>query len=206
MICSSLILCTLCLSADAPTSYTNDFEKAALGKPSEDLMILIGTFNVVQVDGNKCLEVDADPLDGDGLLFGPAGMVTGTVSARIWGAASGRRFPEIGVGSNDAGGYKLILIPAQGILELRKGDEAVASAPCAWKSETWTRFRLHIAKGTDGKFEVDGKAWPDGSPEPTTWAVTTHDTDAPYAGRASVWGMPYSGKPIRFDDLNYDPK
>lgn len=189
----------------APDTYANDFEQAALGKPADEFLILNGTFTVAAVDGKKCLELAADPLDGDGLLFGPAGKLSGEVTARIWGSATGRRFPEFGVGAWDAGGYKLILVPAQGILELRKGDDAKASSPFVWKSETWTRFRLRITKLADGKFQIDGKAWPDGSPEPQAWAVSVQDSDALSAGRASVWGMPYSGKPIRFDHLGYKP-
>jgi hypothetical protein len=169
-------------------------------------MLLNGEFNVVQVDGNKCLELTADPIDGDGFLFGPAGVITGDVCARVWASASGKRFPEFGIGANDAGGYKLIAVPGQNLLELRKGDDAKASAPFTWKSDTWTRFRLHIAKGADGKFQIEGRAWADGSPEPRTWSVSTVDTEAPSPGRASGWAMPYSEKPIRFDDLAVDPK
>ena len=202
-------ICFLCISADkasAPGAYLNDFEKLPVGNPPEDLLILGGTFSVVQVEGNKCLELAPDPLDIAGVLYGPAGRVTGSVSARIWGAATGKRLPEFGIGAYDAGGYKLILVPAQGILELRKGDDVQASAPVAWKPQTWTRFRLQITKLADGKFQIKGKAWPDASPEPQTWAVSVQDSEAPSAGRPSVWGMPYSGQPIRFDDLGYDPQ
>jgi hypothetical protein len=190
----------------APTAYTNDFEKAELGKAPEKFMALNGEFTVVDVDKNKCLELTPDPIDGDGFLFGPAGVSTGTVSARIWAAASGKRFPEFGIGANDAGGYKLIVVPAQGTVELRKGDDAVTSVPFTWKSDTWTRLRLHIGKAADGIFQVEGKAWPDGSSEPKEWMITTQEKAAPSPGRASAWGMPYSEKPIRFDDLGVDPK
>lgn len=206
VVCS---VCCLCICADKPadpSTYLNDFEKTALGKPPDDLMILGGTFTVVQVEGNKCIELAADPLDVDGFLFGPKGRQTGTVSARIWGAATGRRFPEFGLGAYDAGGFKLILVPADGILELRKGDDAIASVPCAWKPQSWMRFRLRVSKLSDGKFQMEGKAWPDGSPEPQAWMVTAQDAEGPSAGRAAVWGMPYSGQPIRFDDLGFDPQ
>ena len=196
------------IGADSPPAsgpYSNDFEKSAVGKPAEDLMALNGTFSVVQIEGNKCLELAADPLDGDGLLFGPAGAVTGETSARVWAANSGRRFPEFGVGANDAGGYKLIVAPALGTIELRKGDDACATAPFTWKPGTWTRLCLRIGTAPDGKFVIEGKAWADGSPEPKNWMVSAQETEAPPAGRSSVWGMPYSGLPIRFDDLKYAP-
>jgi hypothetical protein len=168
-------------------------------------MLLNGTFNVVQVDANKCLELTPDPVDGDAFLFGPAGVKTGTVSARIFATATGRRFPEFGVGSNDSGGYKLIAVPTDGIVELRKADAPIASAPFLWKSGTWTRFQLHVSKGADGKMQVEGKAWADGSAEPKAWTITAQDAEAPSPGRASCLGMPYSGTPIRFDDLIVTP-
>ncbi|HZL35533.1 MAG TPA: hypothetical protein VFC78_09500 [Tepidisphaeraceae bacterium] len=204
-----ILLFLACISADAPTAppaYSNDFEKAKLGPVPDDLMPLNGTFTIVDVDKNKCLELAPNPLGGNGFLFGPAGAVTGTVSARIWSAPTGRRFPEFGIGANDAGGYKLILVPAQGILELRKGEDAVASVPFQCKPQSWTRFALQVKKKSDGKFAINGKAWLDGSAEPTAWMLTAKTPDVPPAGRASAWGMAYSGKPIRFDDLAYRPQ
>lgn len=202
-----ILVCGLCICADrpaAPAGYSNDFEQAKPGAPPADLMVLNGAFTVVRVDGNNCLELAPDPLDGDGLLFGPTGAATGTVSARIWAAATGRRFPEFGIGANDAGGYKLIVVPAQGTIELRKGDDAKASAHFAWKSGTWTHLALRVEKLPDGKYAIRGKAWVEGSPEPKEWMVSTKEDQPPAAGRASIWGMPYSGKPIRFDDLKWE--
>ncbi|MDB5291013.1 MAG: hypothetical protein JWL69_2254 [Phycisphaerales bacterium] len=165
-------------------------------------MILNGTFAVAQEAGNKFLELAPDPVDGDGLLFGPADVTAGEVAARIRSSASGRRFPEFGIGSNDAGGYKLLVIPALGVIELHKADETKTSASFAWKSDAWTRLRLRVSKDEAGKWVVQGKAWADGTSEPADWSVSFDDTEAPSAGRASVWGTPYSGKPIRFDDLS----
>lgn len=202
------LFCGLCLCADAPkpAPYLNSFEQTPPGKPPEELLILNGEFTVTQVDGNKCLELAPDPLDGDGLLFGPPGLMAATISARIWATSTGKRFPEFGIGANDAGGYKLILMPAQNLLELRRGDDSKASAPLIWKPQTWTKFKLHVGKLADGKVQVEGKAWPEGSPEPKEWAVSFVDAEPMPPGRASAWGMPYAGKPIRFDDLGVTPE
>jgi hypothetical protein len=199
------LLCGTCLCAGIagdPSGYLNDFEKAPAGKVPEEFMVLNGTFTIAQDAGNKFLELAPDPVDGDGLLFGPADVTAGEVAARIWAAASGRRFPEFGIGSNDAGGYKLIVLPALGVIELYQGDDTKASAPFVWKSETWTKLRLRVSKVEGGKWKVQGKAWPEGTQEPGDWAVSFDDTQSPPAGRASAWGTPYSGKPIRFDDLS----
>jgi len=188
--------------------YSNDFSKAASGKPSGDeFLVLAGSFEVKEVSGEKLLELAPLPIDGYGLLFGPAEHATGTVLARVWGATTGRRYPEFGVGSNDAGGYKLWLMPRRGVVAIRKADETVATAPYAtWKSETWTRFRLAVSKVGEGGWKVQGKVWADGADEPKEWTVSYSDDSEPPAGRASVWGHPYSGQPIRFDDLEISPE
>ena len=43
-------------------------------------------------------------------------------------ATTGRRFPEFGVGLNDAGGYKLWLMPRLKLVLIRKGDVELAKA------------------------------------------------------------------------------
>ena len=206
LLLSLLCVCCICADSPDPIAYANDFHAVPVGKPPEDLMILNGSFTVAEFDGAKCLELAADPLDGDGLLFGPAGLVTSRVSARVWAEASGRRFPEFGIGSNDAGGFKLIVVPSQGTIELRRGDEPKASAPFSWKSAAWTRLRLHVSKSPDGSFQIQGKAWLDGTAEPKDWLIHMTEPAEPPAGRASIWGMPYSEKPIRFGELGIAPK
>lgn len=196
------------LGGDAPTaaSYSNNFLSTPAGKPPDDMMILNGAFSIALFENTKCLELASDPLDGDGLLFGPAGLTSADISARIWADASGRRFPEFGIGCNDAGGYKLIVCPSQGIVELRHGEDAIASSPFSWKPATWTKLRLAVNKQPSGKYQVIGKAWADGSAEPKQWMISIEESEAPPAGRASIWGMPYSEKPIRFTDLGCSAK
>jgi hypothetical protein len=201
------LLCVLCLCAGAPPGkYVNNFEQTKPGPVPEELMVLNGGFTIAQMEGNHVLELAGQPLESDGLLFGPAEATTCEVAARIWAASVGRRFPEIGIGSNDVAGYKLWLSPGQALLELRKGEQPGASAPYReWKSGTWTQLRLRVSKTADGKWTIEGKAWPDGKPEPKQWMLMMQDIEAPVAGRASIWGTPYSGQPIRFDDLNVTP-
>ena len=208
-----LILLTLALLAAAPAGdaplYTNDFANTAPGKlPDDQFLVLAGEFEVKDVDGGRVLELAGAPLGSFGMLFGPTPeAAVGSVGARVWGAASGRRFPEFGVGSNDAGGYKLWLMPRRKQVAIRKGDETVATgAYQAWQSGTWTRFRLEVAKGDGGggAFAVRGKVWADGAAEPKEWTVRFDEKDDPPVGRASVWGHAYSGQPIRFDDLSVE--
>ena len=197
-------LCCLCLClAAAGTGYVNDFSTAAVGKPPADVQIAGGAFVVAERDGNKLLELPGEPLDTCGLLYGPAQPPEASASARIQGESMGKRFPEFGIGVGDIGGYKLMLLPGQNKLELRKGDDAVAAAdlPQPWASRAWMTLKLQTRKGDGGKWRVEGKVWPGGQPEPPAWTVSLEATGAPPAGRASVWAIPFSGKSVRFDDL-----
>ena len=201
-----LVLLAAAPAGDAPL-YSNDFAKMEPGNlPEDQFLALAGEFAVKDVDGDRVVELAGTPLNSYGLLFGPTpDAPTGTVGARIWGATTGRRFPEFGVGSNDAGGYKLWLMPRQRKVAIRKGDDTLATAPYEkWATGTWTHFRLQVAKVGDAAWVVRGKLWPAGSDEPKDWLITVDEKTEPPAGRASVWGNPYSGQPIRFDDLRVE--
>ncbi len=180
--------------------YSNDFEKADLDQVPAGMMVLDGDFAVKQSDGNKYLELPGAPLDTFGVLFGSSTNFGVSVGARIYGTSKGRRAPSFGVGLNGVNGYKLKVSPAKNALEIFKGDESVASEPYQWKTGVWTKFLLRVRQaGSDWK--VEGKAWPEAAAEPKDWMVSVDETNAPHDGRPSIWGSPYSGTPIRFDDL-----
>ena len=187
-------------AADTHVLYENHFEKAEAGKVPEDMMVLDGAFAVKDEGGNRCLELPGAPLDTYGLLFGPTTNSERTVSARIHGTAKGRRFPAFGLGLNGIGGYKLQVSPGRKALELSKGEEVVASVPYSWESDSWTMLRLQVRK-TDASWNIEGKAWKQGGTEPETWAISHEDKVEPAAGRASIWGSPFSTTPIQYDDL-----
>jgi hypothetical protein len=183
--------------------YRNDLSSVAPGAVPKEFQPVGGAFNVVEIEKKKVLEVPGVPLEIAGLLFGPADHAALDARAKAWGAASGRRFPEIGVGVGGLGGYRLLLLPAQKRLELRRGDEPVKSAemPQPWRSATWTVLRLRVAKDAQGKWLAQGKSWPADAQEPKDWQIAHELTGAPPAGRASLWAIPFSCQPIRFDDL-----
>jgi hypothetical protein len=199
---------TLAHAASAQVLYTNSFDKAEIEKVPEDMMVLDGGFAVKEAGGNKFLELPGAPLETFGVLFGPTEATGLAVSARIQGTGKGRRFPTFAVGLNGVGGFKLQVAPAKKLIELVKGEEVVASAPFAWQSESWTMLRLQYRKVKDGEFKAEGKAWKLGDAEPKDWQITRTEISEPPAGRgevpagrASVWGMPFAGTPIKFDDL-----
>jgi hypothetical protein len=191
-------------SAEAQVLYTNGFDKTDLEKVPDDMLVLDGGFAVKEEGGNKFLELPGAPLETFGVLFGPTETNGLAVTARLRGTGKGRRFPTFSVGLNGVGGYKLQVAPAKKLLELVKGEEVVANAPFTWESGSWTVLRLQSRKTKEGTLKVEGNAWKQGDAEPKGWLISRDETTAVPAGRSSVWGMPFAGTPIQFDDLKVE--
>lgn len=181
--------------------YRTNFQAEAEGKVPENMLVLDGAFGVKEEGGNKFLELPGAPLETFGVLFGPTEATGLNVTARVHGIGKGRRFPTFGVGLNGVGGYRLQVSPAKKLVELYKGDDVVTNAPFAWASDSWTMVRLQSRKAKDGEFKIEGKAWKQGDAEPKEWLITLTDKAETPAGRASLWGNPYAGTAIRYDDL-----
>ena len=196
-----------CPAADAPAKplYHNDFEAAEVGKLPVEMMVMSGDFAVRQEgkDG-KFLELPGEPLDTFGLLFGPTPNGEVTASARFFGTKKGRKFPAFGVSLGGVGGYRLQVSAAKKTLEIFQGDEPRQSVAYEWKDESWTSLRVQVRKA-GAAWIIEGKAWPAGTPEPAAWTITFEMKEEPPAGRAGIWGSPFSSTPIRFDDLDLSP-
>jgi hypothetical protein len=185
---------------DAKPLYQNNFENVDVGKVPDDFLVLDGAFAVQQESGNKYLELPGAPLDTFGVLFGPTEKSDLAVNARIKGTSKGRRHPTFGVGLDGQGGYRLQVSPGKGALELYRRDAVVATVPYEWKSGAWTMLRLQVVKAGEA-WKVEGKAWTQGAPEPEKATVSFDESTEPPAGRAVIWGSPFSTTPIQFDDL-----
>jgi hypothetical protein len=180
--------------------YKNDFESTAVDKPPAEVMIMAGTFEVKADGANKVLELPGEPLDSFGMLFGPSSKGEVSASARFHGTKKGRKFPTFGISLNGVGGYRLQVSPAKNMLEFIKADEPRLAVPFTWASDTWTSLRITVSKKGEG-WLIEGKAWPAGAPEPEKPTISLEEKTEPTAGRAGIWGSPYAGTPIRFDDL-----
>ena len=84
-----------------------------------------------------------------------------------------------------------------------KGDEPLVGVPFAWTSGQWTWMKLTVVKGASSGWVVEGRAWADGAQTPSEPVVRFEVPTEITAGRAAVWASPFSGTPIRFDDLKW---
>jgi hypothetical protein len=187
-------------AADEPKPlFENNFEQSEAGTLPADFLKVDGDFAVKAVDGNKVLELPGAPLETYNVLFGPTQKAGVAVSARIKSTSQSRRTPTFALGLNGVGGFRLQVSPGKKALEIYKGDDVIATAPFEWKSGEWTMLRLQVA-ASGAVWKIEGKAWQGGT-EPAQPTVSCEEKSEPNSGRASLWGMPYSGTPIQFDDL-----
>ncbi|MBA4148031.1 MAG: hypothetical protein H0X66_07925 [Verrucomicrobia bacterium] len=197
---SALIVAVLFASialAQAQTFYTNNFQKAEIGKVPEDLMVLDGQFTVQEEEGNKFLELPGSPTDTYTVMFGPVTNANVAVSARIFSTSKGRRMPAFGVALCGVGGYKLQISAAKKAVELFKGEQVMQTMEYTWKSGEWSSLHLAAVQTRDG-VKVEGKV-SQGGAEPIH--LSFEDTALLTPGKASISGTPFAGTTIRFDDL-----
>jgi len=186
-------------------TFSQDFTQVAVGKIPDSFLVLDGLFEVKELNENRFLELPGAPLDSFGVMFGSGAREDWGARARFFGTGQGRRYPVFGVSVNGVAGYRIQVSPAKRAIELLKGDEVKATFAFVWETGTWTQVRIQVRKVSDGAWKVEGKAWKDGTREPVDWMATWNETETPIAGRAAVWGKPFSGTPIGFDDLKILP-
>ena len=201
LVAFGLLTLSTSLPIQAAPVFEQDFTAVTGTDLPEGIMVLDGQFTVKGEGVDRCLELPGAPLESFGVLFGSAALHGREVQARILGTKTGRKFPTFAAGLNGVNGYKLRVSPAKNALELIVGDatEVKATTPFAWKSGEWTHLKLRVVPEGKG-VAVQGKAW-QGATEPSDWSLRFSAPEVPPPGMAGVWGMPFSGTPLRFDDL-----
>ena len=181
--------------------YQTNFEKTELGEVPDDFLVLDGAFAVKEQGDNKFLELPGAPLDAFGFMFGPSARHGNEIIARMFGTKKGRRYPVFGVALNGVNGYRLQVAPAKRAIELLKGSTVVAKMPFRWAGGEWLRLALRVEQTSDVEWTISGKVWVDGKAAPAQPTITHKETKEPRNGKPSIWGSPYSGTPIRYDDI-----
>ncbi len=181
--------------------YQTNFEKTKIGEVPDDFLVLDGDFAVKQSNGNKYLELPGAPLDAFGFMFGPSARHGNEISARMFGTKKGRRYPVFGIALNGVNGYRLQVAPAKRAIELLKGSAVVAKVPFRWGGGEWVRLALRVEQTGAAEWTVSGRVWADDKKAPTKPTITHKETKEPRNGKPSIWGSPYSGTPIRYDDI-----
>jgi hypothetical protein len=184
----------------ATEAYREDFN--AVSELPDNMMVLAGDFQVKDDAGQKILELAAEPLETYTALFGPAHKENIAVRGMAKSTAKGRRFPVFGFGVGGVTGVVLRVAGAKKALEFVRNEEQLASVNFPFPSDKWVSFHVELRKTGDAAWIAEGKAWVEGGEEPAAFMLSVPLDKAPVSGRASCWGVPYSGLPIQFDNFS----
>lgn len=191
--------------AEEVSTYFEDFETLDPGTQPEGFFAIEGEFSVAE-EGGKLLRLPGSPLGSMGAVFGPTIESAVEVRAKVKATRKGRRYPAFGIGANGLGGFRLMVNPAKRNLELLLNEESLVQEPYRWNgSEGWTHLRLVVTEGPDDSSQARAKVWLEDEEEPEAWMIEVSSPEAFYASKSSIWGLPYSGEPIAFDDLFVGP-
>jgi len=162
-----------------PLPWNETFESYPVGSvpPHWVSAATVGKFQVTELDGRKVLEkVPTDTLFKRMRVFmGPTGWSNYTVEADIRINEKRRQMGDAGI---IAQRYTLFAFGNNQRLEMNSWQPEVAraaSAPFAWKPDTWYRLKLRVENLPDGKTRIRGKAWPAAEPEPAAWPIDRVD-------------------------------
>lgn len=193
--------CSATLCAEELKSFKIDCDAWSEGDPPKEVFVVDGTIKVAAKDGNKALMVDFHPIADASAQLGESANGSAAIQAKVFGSKRARSYPRFGVSVHGMSGYRLMVNAAQKELELVKNEEKVASVPFAWTTDTWVQIKLEVAKKGDKEWEISGKAWADGTAEPSEPMIMHQDATLKGQGKCAVWGSPYSEMPIYFDDI-----
>jgi hypothetical protein len=190
---------------EVPAAFLANFEKEKLGELPDGMMEIEGLFTVA-ADGekNKALKMSEDPLAENAVIMGPSFEGAGSVSVRVRAEKKRRSFPRFGIGVHGISGYRLRVVGASNLVELVKGEEVVQSVPFKWDAAVWNVLKLEVLQAGE-KWIVSGWVWPEGTEQPEVATIALESDDKPGRGKASLWGTPYAGKPVWFDDVKILP-
>jgi len=193
--------CFAAFTAVAEVLYENDFQSAKVGQEPDGFLVLDGDFVVKEKDGNRFLELPGAPLENFGALFGPRTKDGSRISVTVESQTNRRLAPSFGVGLNGLGGFRLMLSGNKRKLELIRGDEVLTAVDYRWQSKGSTRVLLEALPESKSSWRVRGKVWSESEKEPQDWNIELENQSAPPRGKPSIWGYPFSGHAIRYDDL-----
>ena len=192
--------------APAPEVVKQDFSQLEVGALPDEIMVIEGAFTIVAEGDNKLLQLGTEPLTEGGVLLGKSLKKGGTIKAKVRASSKRRSFPRFAVGIGGTSGFRCRVAPAEKLMEIVKEDTRLTTANVEWKSDAWYWVELRVLPAaTADQWTVEGRLWEDGQPRPDAALLTHTATEAPSSGKASVWGAPFSEKPIFFDDIEITP-
>ena len=181
--------------------YRNDFQDATVGEEPGDFLVLDGDFVTKRDGDDRFLELPGTPLENFGALFGPTVRTGSRLGVTIQSQGKGRLVPAFGIGVNGLGGFRLMLSANRRQLELWRGDEVLVKTPYRWRSGSECRLELEAVPRADGDWQVRGWVWERSRGRQSASQIALERVAPPPRGKSSIWGHPFAGNAIRYDDI-----
>jgi outer membrane protein assembly factor BamB len=161
-----------------PLPWNETFDSYAPGTvPPYWISATTGRAQVSELEGQKVFEKlpNETLFKRIRIFMGPADWSNYTVEADIRISEKRRQMGDAGI---IAQRYTLVAFGNNQRLEMNSWQPETAraaSAPYAWKPNTWYRLKLRVENTADGKTRIRGKAWPTADPEPQAWLIDRVD-------------------------------
>jgi len=180
--------------------YQNDFSQAVEGQLSNEFLVMEGNFSVEKTNVESYLKLSPTPLVDSSVQFGKSFSGKGLIRVRVKAERQGRRSPRFGVGLYGVSGFQFSVVPSEKKIVLSHGTEVVQSTTFKWRSGEWHFVELTVLE-TGNNWTVFGRVWAESEERPDAAQVEYIADVELMKGRAYVSGMPSSGSPIYYDDI-----
>ena len=183
--------------------WSEKFTNLSTGGEPENLFILDGKFLVTGNDDNKVLELSGSPVGDFGFLFGPRVMGKAMeLQFSFHSIKQGRRFPAIAAAIGGMRGYRFRWNASARKILLFRDEVLLEEKLILWESSAWWQIRFQVLPHNQGQNLIRLKLWQKGTEEPKAWFIEHEDQFLFKGGKCVLWGFPYAGNAIHFDDLN----
>lgn len=187
-------------------SWKVEFEENFSGLTPQDepenLFILDGSFLVEQNKAGNQLELSGSPVGDFGFMFGPRVREKAMeLNFSFLSSKQGRRYPAIAAGIGGIRGYRFRWNASTRKILIYNDETLLLEKVFTWESDQWWKIRFQVIPLKQDKNLLKLKIWPRDLEEPKTWLVEHSDDVLFKGGKCVIWGYPYAGTPIKFDDI-----
>jgi hypothetical protein len=187
--------------------FEEDFSSLEVGSEPENLFILDGAYAVSQEENDKRLTLPGSPVGDFGLLFGPrVRQKELSLTFSFLATKQGRRYPSLAAGLGGVRSYRFRFNAATREILLLRQEEEIGKVAFQWESGVWWRVRFQAIPRSEQETRIRLKLWKRVEEEPKEWLFDDLDPNEFAGGKCALWGYPYAGTPIHFDDLKIESK
>lgn len=181
--------------------FNEDFSNTVIGEEPVSLFILDGAYTVQNdKNGERVLALPGTPTRDFGILFGRK-IKEKALELRFsfFSTSQGRRMPSVAASVGGVRGLRFRLNPAARNFTLSLDEVFLKEIPFTWRGNQWWSVRFQALPS--GGVQTKVKLWPSVDPEPVSWLIDEFFKVEYKGGKCALWGFPYAGTSILFDDI-----